>query len=124
MNLFKNIIKKPFEWFISIIGYCIFSCLYLQIVITPAIILSLLGLVAFNFLEYDSVINLLYGLAVVGFIIGIIWAEHIRKKYSVFGFLGYISGHPEIDGWQNHKKGIVFRKGNLTRISSGRNDFV
>ena len=59
-------------------------------------------------------INIVYCSALLGAILGFVWAEHIRKKYSVFGFLGYISGHPEIDGWQNHKKGIVFRKGNLT----------
>ena len=103
----------PFEIFVSLIGYGVFIALYLQIVAVPLFFIGLTGGVLF-LLEYVE-LYFLAGFIGIGTILGIIWAEIIRRKYSIFGFHGYLMGHPEIDGWQNPKLGIVFRDGNLVK---------
>lgn len=34
----------------------------------------------------------------IGLVIGVIWAERIRKKKGLIAFHGRLIGHPEIDG--------------------------
>lgn len=114
----SKILVAPFDWFVSLIAGFIFVLFYGQLVITPTILLALLSSISFNFLLPEIALNFVYLSAFLGAVLGFVWAEYVRKKYSIFGFLGYIAGHPEIDGRQQPEKGIVFRDGNLTERST------
>ncbi|WOH36605.1 hypothetical protein RI844_14670 [Thalassotalea fonticola] len=114
----SKILIAPLDWFVSLTAYSIFIWCYAQLVLAPAFLLALLCSISFSFVSIEKAIILLRFSGFFGIIIGLFFAEHIRKKYSVFGFLGYIAGHPEIDGRQQPEKGIVFRNGNLTRRST------
>ena len=111
-RILTNLFSFPFEVFIFLIGFGVFVTLYVQLIFVPLFISSSIGLA----LLLSEVIGLwaLYAFAGVGALIGLVWAERVRRKYSIFGFHGYLLGHPEIDGWQRPKEGVVFRNGNLT----------
>lgn len=113
-KVISNILTLPFTLFIYGVGYGVFICLYLQIALVPTAFLALLSIALFEYFPADTALNYIYAFCGFGFVLGVMWAEHIRKKYSIFGFHGYLLNHPEIDGWQKPSKGIVFRNGNLT----------
>ena len=113
-KIIRSILAFPFELFITLLGYGIFMCFYLQIVLVPTVLFALTSAFSLGYTDYDTAVNIIYGSSFIGALIGIFWAERIRKKYSIFGFHGYLINHPEIDGWQQSSKGIVFRNGNLT----------
>ena len=107
-----SLLSFPFEAFIFVIGCGVFITLYAQLIFVPTFFASLIG----GVLYLNELVELyaFYVSVAVGVVVGIVWAESIRRKYSVFGFHGYIMGHPEIDGWQRPNEGVVFRNGNLT----------
>lgn len=114
-RILLTLITLPFEIFVSLLGYAVFVTLYAQIVAVPLFFILFIGTVLF--MTGTIELYFLYGFAAVGTIAGVVWAERIRRSYSIFGFHGYLMGHPEIDGWQRPKEGILFRNGNLTKQS-------
>ncbi|NMP17714.1 hypothetical protein [Thalassotalea sp. Y01] len=113
-HLIKSLLAFPFVVFIYILALGIYISLYLQIVLAPPILMSIFSVVIFKDLPLDEALDYIYIIAGVGTLAGFVWAEMVRRKYSILGFHGYLLNHPEIDGKQQPSKGIVFRKGNLT----------
>jgi len=106
----KNIIIKPLEWHLLFLGFFVVTLFYLQIVITPTILMALIGLIAFNFIEYDTALNIVYGCSFIGAILGVLWAERIRKTLGIVTFTAYLLSTPEIDGWRDTSGNRVKRK--------------
>lgn len=121
-QLINKLWQLPFEAFIYLIGFAVWLTLYLQIVVTPTAVFALISTISLNFLTFESASNVVMGATALGFVVGIYWAEIIRRRYSIFGFHSYLSGHPEIDGWQKPEQGIVFRQGNLVKIPVTNNE--
>lgn len=101
LNTIQKIIAKPMEWHLIFLGFFVVSLFYMQIVITPTILVGLMGITAFNFLEYNSAINVVYVCTFIGSILGFIWAERIRKSLGIITFHSYLLSTPEIDGWRD-----------------------
>lgn len=74
--------------------------LWLWIFLVPAGIFSFIGFILYN----RSSDNLPYFivLSILGCLLGILWAEHVRKKYGLDAFFGKLLSTPGIDG--NDKK--------------------
>ncbi|MBO9489760.1 hypothetical protein J7384_05210 [Endozoicomonas sp. G2_1] len=113
--MFKRIVSAPLELFIYLLATLIFIVLYGQIVLVPTALLTLASLVLLYFISPAELTYIAALFALAGFITGVLWAEHIRRKYSIFGFHGYLSNNPEIDGYQRPSQGVVFRQGNLVK---------
>lgn len=107
---FKNIIRKPFEWHLFTLGAFVIGLFYLQIVITPAMFMALLGFSTFDFLAYDIAMNVVIVCSVIGIILGILWAERIRKTLGIVTFMAYLLSTPEIDGWRDSSGSKITQK--------------
>ncbi|WP_025820673.1 hypothetical protein [Shewanella marina] len=106
---FFHFIIKPLEYHCYFLAVAMIALLYLQIVISPAGILSLIAASSFFFLSFE-IARYVVGLAcLVGLIIGVIWAEKIRKTIGVLTFHAYLLSTPEIDGWREHGVRVVKR---------------
>jgi len=99
--LLKSIIQKPFEWHLYLLGGFVICLFYLQIVITPMVLVGFLGTISFNYLEYESALIVIIICALLGLILGFIWAERIRKTLGIVTFHAYLLSTPEIDGWRD-----------------------
>ena len=106
----KSIIVKPMEWHLASLAFFVVSLFYLQIVITPTILVGVIGVTAFNFLEYGLAINVVYGFAFAGSFLGVIWAERIRKSLGIVAFHAYLLSTPEIDGWRDSAGNKISKK--------------
>ncbi|MDP2562648.1 hypothetical protein [Psychrobium sp. 1_MG-2023] len=98
---------------IALIAVYVLTVLFLQIVITPMIIFTLVGSISLNYLPQAQAIYLIGSCAVVGAILGLIWANSIRKKYGIVKFHAFLLSTPEIDGRHD-------RNGNAIAKPSGQ----
>ena len=74
------------------------SLLWLSIALSPTLIGIFVGaILTFNLAGQLSELALPL-CSVLGFIIGALWAERIRKTIGLSAFLGRLVGHREIDG--------------------------
>ena len=105
----KAILIKPLEWFVLAPGCFVVFLLYIQIVITPAFLLPLTALWPLSLVAPDNIETILGALALVGTVLGIVWAERIRKQHGIVTFHAYLLSTPEIDGWRD-ANGKVIRK--------------
>ena len=99
--MLKRIITKPFEWHLYLLGGFVICLFYLQIVITPMFFVGLLGSISLNYLAVDSALIVIYGCTFIGLILGVLWAERIRKTLGIVTFHAYLLSTPEIDGWRD-----------------------
>lgn len=97
----KNIIRKPFEWHLFALGAFVIGLFYLQIVVTPAILMTFLGFSTFSFLAYDTALIVVIVSSLIGLVLGILWAERIRRTLGIVTFTAYLLSTPEIDGWRD-----------------------
>lgn len=81
---------KVFEIIFEVIGW-------LKIVASPSLIA--LGIAAFIYFPNQTDLSLVIAIivAVLGLIIGIVWANHVWKKYGTMRFLSRIMATPELD---------------------------
>ena len=73
----------------------------MQIVITPMFLIGLLGTISLNYLEYEIALGVIFSFALIGLILGFIWAERVRKSLGIVTFNAYLLSTPEIDGWRD-----------------------
>jgi hypothetical protein len=106
----KLIIIKPMEWHLVFMGAFVIVLFYLQIIASPTIIIGLIGTIAFNFFEFNSAMNVVYGFLLIGFFIGVFWAERIRRSFGIVTFHSYLLSTPEIDGWRDGAGNKINRK--------------
>ncbi|WDE10642.1 hypothetical protein [Thalassomonas haliotis] len=110
MSTLKNIIVKPLEWHLAFLGVFVISLFYLQIVSAPTFFMALIGISAFNYLEYDTALNVVYGCSFIGLVLGVLWAERIRRTLGIVTFTAYLLSTPEIDGWRDSAGNKIQRK--------------
>ncbi|WP_448547656.1 hypothetical protein [Thalassotalea fusca] len=103
------IIIKPLEWHIYLIAILCIVWLYLVIVLCPTFILTFVGALCLNFVFTDMSLETLYYLAAIGAVLGLIWAENIRRNMGILTFHSYLLSTPEIDGWRNKKGERIVR---------------
>ena len=90
-QVFKKKNRKPFfETFTEIIGW-------LQIVASPLFVGVIIG--GLIYLSNPTNLRLLIGIsiAIIGLLVGIIWATRIWKKSGTVNFVSRISASPELD---------------------------
>ena len=110
LNKIKPIIIKPMEWYLVFMGAFVICLFYIQIVTSPAIIIGLIGTTAFNFLEFENAMYVVCGGVLIGFFIGVFWAERIRRSLGIVTFHSYLLSTPEIDGWRDGAGNKIKRK--------------
>ena len=108
--MLKRIITKPLEWHLYFLGGFVICLFYLQIVVTPIVFIGLLGTISLNFLEYDSAFIIICGCIFIGLVLGILWAERIRKTLGIVTFHAYLLSTPEIDGWRDGRGNRVSKR--------------
>lgn len=83
--------------FLSVIGVFVIVFKWLAIVIAPALGMGVVGLFI---CDMRDVMNLqfIFSLMIFGAIVGVFWAEKIRRKHGLIEFDGRLIGHPDIDG--------------------------
>lgn len=75
----------------------IFFLGWLKIVFSPLAIGVIIGFLVYNYFPGKIGTISGIGIALVGLLLGILWAERIRKKYGSMNFLGKVNGSPELD---------------------------
>ncbi len=86
----KKTRRVPFESFTEIMGW-------LQIVASPLLLGSVIGFLIY--VSNPNTTRLLcgIGIALLGLIIGIIWATRVSKKNGASNYVSRISASPELD---------------------------
>lgn len=75
----------------------VYVLLWLKLAVSPALIS--LSIAAFISIESDEVnLYLIVTLALIGLVVGVAWAERIRRTIGLSAFHGRLIAHPEIDG--------------------------
>ena len=103
MSLIKNLLVKPLEWHLILLGMLVYVLFYLQIVLTPTFVIGVLGIIAFDFYDQTTAKYITIAMTGLGLIVGIFWAERIRKTIGIITFHAYLLSTPEIDGWRDTK---------------------
>ncbi|WP_281212883.1 hypothetical protein [Shewanella insulae] len=109
MNFLKQLIMKPLEGYLDLTAWLIFAWLYFQIVLSATAIFCMLSVFGFYLFDFETALNICYGIAGVGAIAGVVWAERVRKTLGIITFHAYLLSTPEIEGWRD-KHGNVIRK--------------
>ena len=78
------------EKFVFLIGW-------LRIVLSPLAIGVIVGFIVSKGFAGTSGITIGVGCALIGLIIGIIWAERVRKREGSMNFLGKVNASPELN---------------------------
>lgn len=82
----------------KIVALFVQTLLWLSVAFSPTLLGAIIGVVLkFNLSDQLSDIALPV-CTLVGFIVGGLWAERIRKTIGLSAFLGRLVGHREIDG--------------------------
>ncbi|WP_133406516.1 hypothetical protein [Parashewanella tropica] len=110
MKFLKLLIIKPLEGYLHLTAWLIFAWLYFQIVFAATALFCMFSLVSFYFLDFDTALNVVYGVSAIGFIAGIFWAESIRKKHGIITFHAYLLSTPEIEGWRDKDGNVIKRR--------------
>ena len=90
----------------NIIEKIVFLIGWIKIVFSPFAIGVILGFLTYKYFPGTAGIICGLVLAFSGLIIGIIWAEYIRKKYGSMNFLGKVNGSPELDNPEEKRNKI------------------
>lgn len=101
---------KPLEWYIYAQGYLLVAWLYIQIVISPMGIFALCTLCTLDIFGLENFFPALYYSLGGGLVVGILWAERIRRTIGILTFHAYLLSTPEIEGRRD-------RNGNVIRSS-------
>ena len=78
------------EKFVFLIGW-------LRIVLSPLAIGVIVGFIVSKCFAGTSGIIIGVGCALIGLIIGILWAERVRKREGSMNFLGKVNASPELN---------------------------
>ncbi|WP_163938413.1 hypothetical protein [Paraferrimonas sp. SM1919] len=78
------------------IAYVLQSLLWISIVISPTFITAFAGFIYLKQTQSDSY-GLIWGALAVGAIVGIYWAEKVRKNTGLINFYGRLLGTPELN---------------------------
>ncbi|WP_428617382.1 hypothetical protein, partial [Shewanella sp.] len=78
------------------------ACLWLGIVLSPSLLGLLIGCMLAVQQTPSNLNAPLFGLA-LGALIGVIWAEYIRKVHGLSQFFGRLVATPDIDGRSSSK---------------------
>jgi membrane associated rhomboid family serine protease len=70
---------------------------WLQIVISPILIGAIIGMILYTFLMKPINFLLAVIVSIGGFIVGIIWAEKVRKKTGTVEYMSKAISIPEVD---------------------------
>ena len=70
---------------------------WLAIVLAPTLALGIMGLIICDIRD-EMNLEIIYILMSLGVLLGVVWAEIIRRKYGLIEFDGKLIGHPDIDG--------------------------
>ena len=89
-RLFKSVLTLLCELQLWLFAMYVLAILYLQIVITPVFFFTLLGTLSLNYVEYDQALYVIGGFALIGLVVGVFWAERIRKKHGLVMFHSYL----------------------------------
>jgi hypothetical protein len=108
--MIRDILVKPLEWHMYGLGYLMIGWLYVQIVISPMVILAMLSLVSFECVDSEVAVNIVRSVSVIGFFLGIYWAERVRKTHGILNFHSYLLSTPEIDGWRDRNGNVIRRR--------------
>ncbi len=92
-----QLLIKPFEWFVFLLACLACTMLWLCVASTPFVFFAVLGLFGYAADEQNGLYWLYAGLATGG-LLGIIYAEWVRRKYGCIEFIGKLLSTPEIDG--------------------------
>ncbi|SUI78196.1 Uncharacterised protein [Shewanella baltica] len=95
MKYLKLIIIKPLEGYLHLTAWLIFAWLYFQIILSATALFCIPSLFSFYFFEFNTAWNIVYGASGLGFIVGIWWAENIRKTHGIITFHAYLLSTPE-----------------------------
>jgi len=111
MNIKKiaKVLLKPLEWHIFGLGLLVVVLLYLQIVICPMVLSLALGAISFAYLEFDTATIIFVCFGVLGFCLGVFWAEAVRRKHGIITFHAYLLSTPEIEGWRDANGKVISR---------------
>lgn len=85
------------DFFLKLVSLFVQLLLWLGVVISPVLGGAMLS---FFICDYLDEVNwfVIYTCLGLGLIIGIVWAEHVRRNIGLSYFHGRVSAHPEIDG--------------------------
>ncbi len=72
--------------------------------------MTLIGFSAFYFLEQGIAIKVVCCSAFFGLVLGVLWAERIRRTMGIITFTAYLLSTPEIDGWRDATGKKIQRK--------------
>jgi len=97
----KGMLLKPLEWHLYLLGILVVTLFYIQLVVTPMFFVGLIGLLGFHFFAYEQAMLVVYCCLGLGFILGLLWAERIRRTLGIITFHAYLLSTPEIDGWRD-----------------------
>lgn len=99
----KLSLTNPMDWYVILIAYFCNAVMWLWIAASPVILFSLIGLFLFGaFQEFGF--YLMLGNIFFGVVLGIVWAERIRKNIGCIEFMGKLLSTPEIEGWRTKKQ--------------------
>jgi hypothetical protein len=82
----------------KILTYFIEAIFWLLIFLSPVLFFALIALF------YNKSNILFYSLLSIGIILGVLFAEWVRKKYGCSTFMGRLLGTPEIIDYEDRKK--------------------
>ncbi|MCL1050319.1 hypothetical protein L2755_11855 [Shewanella abyssi] len=98
---------KPLEWYIYGQGYLLVAWLYIQIVISPMGIFAIFTFFTLDIFGLEKFFPALYYSLSGGFVVGILWAERIRRTIGILTFHAYLLSTPEIEGWRNRNGSVI-----------------
>lgn len=91
-----SVFLKPLDLFVTGLGYFCYFVMWWWICLSPLLGFSLIG--GFLFLAFDS-FWLLGACIGIGFVLGVYWAEKVRREVGCMDFMGKLLSTPEIDGY-------------------------
>ena len=110
MKYLKLIIMKPLEGYLHLTAWLIFAWLYFQIILSATALFCMPSLFSFYFFEFNTALNIVYGASGLGFIVGIWWAENIRKTHGIITFHAYLLSTPEIESWRDRYGNVIKKR--------------
>ena len=94
-----QLLIKPIEWLVYLLAFLGCALLWLWVASTPFFVFAVLGLLGYAADEVHGLYWLYAGLT-TGSLLGIVYAEWIRRKYGCIEFMGKLLSTPEIEGWR------------------------
>jgi hypothetical protein len=89
--------KSPFDYFTEIVGW-------LQIVASPLLFGLIIGTCIYLYKPTTLRLVIGIGIALVGLIVGIVFATRVWKKQGTMHFVSRVMASPELDNLEEEKK--------------------